>query len=58
MTDKQTRFGFTSKHFTLLGLVTPNAHTFVDNAPDAANVSSACSEASVCAANNFPTLLA
>ena len=95
MTDKQTRFGFTRKHFTLLGLVTPNAYTFVDNAPDAAtvskawariptaqprkltqdewdtykdgaykletfaaNVSSACSEASVSSANNFPTLLA
>ena len=41
MTDKQTRFGFTRKHFTLLGLVTPNAYNFVDDAPDAATVSKA-----------------
>lgn len=95
MTDKHTRFGFTRKHYTLLGLVTPNAYNFVDNAPDAAtvskawgniptvqsrkltsdewdtykdgaykletfaaNVSSHYSEVQVCAANNFPTLLA
>ena len=95
MPNKQSRFGFTKAHFTLLGLVTPNPYTFVSDAPDAAtvgvawakiptaqsraltkqewdtyqdgaykletfkaNVSSSCSEAQVCAANNFPTLLA
>lgn len=50
MTDKHTRFGFTRKHYTLLGLVTPNAYNFVADAPDAATVSKAW--------GNIPTLLA